>query len=490
MALARARNAAGKVVGFSKATLAGDLADYAKLVGVDSGGEPDGTVNEDARAALGSPDLLTVNFASVMQHPEKVPERLAGAGITAVQDAYVTPEMLPYYDLLRQTGKLSFRVNLMQLYNPEEFRKGDGSIDYQAVVDKARSIRTKYAGDDLIRAEAIKIFADGVLEGNPYATPPTLPDSPSLKPYLQPIFARGTDGKLIVKGYVDTGSALCATVRANPAKFAAAGAAAAFARAHGYLPAQCTISSGRLQHDRQVILVYARAVHLAGFTLHIHAIGDAAVRTAIDAIEGARSADGNDHLPDTIAHLQIVAPDDVARIGKDHLFLAYTYSWANAEPEYDLSVIPFFERVNGTGYKAFHNPDFYYERQFYPVRQTRDAGAILVAGSDAPVNTPDPQPFVNMQLAVTRAVPGRPPANPAERIALGQGLQAYTIDGARAMGRDREFGSITLGKSADFIEIDQDILDLERQGKAEAIGKTRVLKTWFRGKLVYTKPDA
>ncbi|KUR74583.1 amidohydrolase [Novosphingobium sp. Fuku2-ISO-50] len=490
MALAKARNAMGKVVGFSKATLAGDLADYVKLVGVDQAGEPDGTVNEDARVALGSPDLLTVNFAAIMQHPEKVPERLASSGITAVQDAYVTPAMLPYYDLLRQSGKMSFRVNLMQLYNPEEFRTANGAIDYQAVVDQARSIRTKYAGDDLIRAEAIKIFADGVLEGNPYANPPTLPDAPSLKPYLQPIFGPGADGKLIVKGYVDTGSALCATVRANPAKFSDAATAAAFARAHGYTPAQCTISSGRLQHDRQVILDYARAAHLAGFTLHIHAIADAAVRTAIDAIEGARAADGNDHLPDTIAHLQIVAPEDVARIGKDHLFLAYTYSWANVEPEYDLAVVPFFERITGTGYKAFHNPDSYYERQFYPVRQTRDAGGILVAGSDAPVNTPDPQPFVNMQLAVTRAVPGQPPANPAERIALSQVLQAYTIDGARAMGRDREFGSITMGKSADFILIDQDILDLEHQAKPEAIGKTRVLKTWFRGKLVYTRPNA
>ncbi|MGQ4827580.1 amidohydrolase family protein, partial [Enterococcus faecalis] len=94
-------------------------------------------------------------------------------------------------------------------------------------------------------------------------------------------------------------------VRARPQDYADG---AAFKRQHGYLPAQCGISSGRLQHDRQVILDYARAAHLAGFTLHIHAIGDAAMRTAVDAIEGARAADGNDHTPDTLAHLQIVAP--------------------------------------------------------------------------------------------------------------------------------------------------------------------------------------
>lgn len=487
MALARARNAQGQVVGYTKATIARDFVAQRPLIGVDAQGEPNGTVNEEARDLMHSPDLLTVKLAQLMQHPEKVPERISSAGITALQDAFVTPEMIAYYDRLRQSGAMSFRANLMQLYNPEEFRKADGTIDYAAVVAQASSIRSHFAGDDLVRAEAIKIFADGVLEGNPYADPPTQPDAPSLQPWLQPIFGPGADGKLMVKGYVDTASPLCVAVRARPQDYADG---AAFKRQHGYLPAQCGISSGRLQHDRQVILDYARAAHLAGFTLHIHAIGDAAVRTAVDAIEGARAADGNDHTPDTLAHLQIVAPEDVARIGRDHLFLAYTYSWANIDPDYDLSVIPFVTRIKGTGTAAFHDPASYYERQFYPVRQTRDAGAVLVAGSDAPVNTPDPQPFVNMQFAVTRAIPGSPAANPAERISLADVLRAYTLDGARALGRDREFGSLIPGKSADFITIDQDILALEAAGKADLIGQTRVLKTWFKGRLVYARPAA
>ncbi|WP_420382467.1 TonB-dependent receptor domain-containing protein [Novosphingobium sp.] len=483
VALARAHTPAGKAIGFSKATLATVFAAQSKIIGVDAAGEPDGTVNEDARDMMDSPDLITVSLNALMKHPEKVSERLAKSGITAVQDALVVPATVPYYELLRKSGLMTFRANLMQLYNPEAFRNAAGAIDYPAVITLAKSYRTKFAGDDLIRAEALKIFADGVLEANPYATPPALPDAPKLTPYLQPTFGPGPDGKLMVTGYVDTASTLCADVRANPARYADG---AGFARAHGYLPAQCALSQGQLQHDRQVILDYAKAAHLAGFTLHIHAISDAAVRTAIDAIEGARAADGNDHTPDTIAHLQLVTPEDVARIGRDHLFLAYTYSWANADPDYDLVTIPFFEHVTGTGYKAFHDPAFKYEHEFYPVRETRDAGGILVAGSDAPVNTPDPQPFVNMQLAITRAVPGEPAASIGQHITLHEALQAYTIDGARAMGRDREFGSLTMGKSADFIVIDQDVFALERAGKADAIGTTRVLKTWFRGKLVYT----
>ena len=489
VALARAHTLGSPTspIGYSKATLANEFAAMTKVIGVDAHGEPDGTVNEDARDLLDSPDLITVNFAAVMAHPEKVPERLSKSGITAVQDALVVPATFPYYEKLRKSGLMTFRANLMQLYNPESFRTAAGAIDYPAVIALANSYRVKFAGDDLVRAEALKIFADGVLEANPYATPPSLPDAPKLTPYLQPTFGPGPDGKLMVTGYVDTASALCVDVRAHPAKYRDG---AAFAKAHGYLPAQCALSSGQLQHDRQVILDYAKAAHLAGFTLHIHAISDAAVRTAIDAIELARAADGNDHTPDTIAHLQVVTPEDVARIGRDHLFLAYTYSWANADPDYDLVTIPFFEHVKGTGYKAFHDPAFRYEHEFYPVRDTRNAGGILVAGSDAPVNTPDPQPFVNMAAAITRAIPGEPAASPWEAIPLHQALQAYTIDGARAMGRDREFGSLTTGKSADFIEIDQDIFALERDGKAADIGSTKVLKTWFRGKLVYTRPKA
>ncbi len=213
------------------------------------------------------------------------------------------------------------------------------------------------------------------------------------------------------------------------------------------------------------------------------------MRAAVDAIEGARAADGNDKTPDTIAHLQVVSPEDVTRIGKDHLYLAYTYSWMNADPAYDLSVVPFFERMSGNSFAAFHKPDSYYERQFYPARSTKLAGAILAAGSDAPVNTRDPQPFVNMQIGVTRSLPGLPPANPQERLTVRDLIDAYTLNGARAMGRADAFGSLEVGKSADFILLDQDILALGDAGHADQIGKTRVLETWFKGRKVYAAPS-
>jgi predicted amidohydrolase YtcJ len=485
LGLARARDDAGNVVGYSAASLKTTFKPLQKLIGVDAAGEPNGTVNEEARDRIGAPDMLTANLPSLMKTPEVVPERLNSVGITAIQDAWVAPAMLPFYDTLLARGALTVRVNLMQLYEPEDFRRPDGSIDYERLLAGAKTIRSKYAGSDLVRAPGVKIFADGVLEGNPYATPPTLPDSPSLKPYLQPIFGPDASGKLAVKGYADPQSAACRAERADPDHYAGLEGATAFMKATGYHPAQCAISSGKLQHDRSVIMDYAKAAHLAGFTLHIHAISDAAVETAVDAIEAARAADGNDKTPDTIAHLQLVSPRDVARIGKDHLYTVYTYSWATAVPDYDISVVPFFEHVSGNSFAAFHDPDSYYERQFYPARSTRDAGAILAAGSDAPVNTRDPQAFVNMQIGVTRAQPPFPPANPQERLNIRDLIDAYTINGARAMGREREFGSLEVGKSADFILLDQNIVKVADDGHPEKIGATKVLKTWFQGREVY-----
>jgi predicted amidohydrolase YtcJ len=487
VALARARNGAGQVVGYSKATLAGEFKAYGKLVGVDERGEPNGTANEESRKAMGAPNILEVDFAEVMKAPERVTARLNSVGITGILDAVVPPEALPLYDALEQRHKLTVRATLAQFYDPDQIRTSAGQPDWDRMVSSATAVRAKYANDPLLRADVVKLFADGVLEGNPYAVPPTLPEVAAIKPYLQPIFKAGQDGHLSVVGYVDTASPLCEAVRAHRAEYEPAAAATAFLKEHGYHPDQCRISTGQLQHERAVILEYARRFHLAGFGVHIHAIGDLPIRTAVDAIEAARAADGVSSTHDALAHIQLVHPDDVARIGRDHLYLAFTYSWANADPEYDLSVVPFLDRVLGGDYAALHPADGYYENNAYPVRALRDAGATLLAGSDAPVNTRDPQPFVNMAMAVTRRLPGRPPLNVAESVPLRDAIDAYTINGARYLGRDRDAGSLEAGKSADFVVLDRDILALADGGKADDVAKTRVLETWFMGKAVYVR---
>src|ERR1700730_362086 len=292
MALARAKNAKGERIGFTRATLATDFAPVARLVGVDASGEPNGTANEEARYVMDATPLLLVDLPEVMKAPERITQRLNSVGITGMLDAAVAPELLPMYDGLEKSGKLTVRATLAQWYDPEKYRNAGGTIDYDRMVREASAVRAKYANDPLIRADVVKLFADGVVEGNPYAVPPTLPEVASLHAYLQPIFGKDEQGHLTVSGYVDTGSVLCQDVRKHAAKYGKPAAVSAFIKANGYHPDQCAISTGQLQHDRAVILEFVRRFHLAGFNLHIHVINDAAVRAAVDAIEAARAGDG------------------------------------------------------------------------------------------------------------------------------------------------------------------------------------------------------
>jgi len=487
LALAQAKDSAGKVVGLSKQSLTKQFREYRPFVGVDANGEPNGAVNEDARYLINRNSMLNVDLDLVARAPERVTQKLNSAGITAFLDAMTSPEALAVYDKLYASGHMTARARLAQFYDPSRTRTADGRVDYDLILVKASATRAKYANNPLIRADFIKIFADGVLEGNPYAIPPTLPNAASLRPFLQPIFGRDASGNVTVTGYVDTASALCANVRSRPQQYESSAAIQAFIKAHGYHPAQCAISHGTLQHAREVILEYARRAHVAGFNLHIHAIGDTAVRTAIDAIEAARKFDGVATTHDGLAHLQVVDPADVARFGHDHLYAAFTYAWMNTEQGYDLTVIPFFQKVSGNSYQALHQPGSYYESNAYPVRAIEAAGGILVAGSDAPVETNDPRPFVNMARAVTRAYPGLPALSPGQSIPLRDVLAAYTVNGAQMLYLKDVAGSLEVGKSGDFIVLDRDILALADSGHAAEIADTKVLATWFRGEQVYSR---
>lgn len=146
--------------------------------------------------------------------------------------------------------------------------------------------------------------------------------------------------------------------------------------------------------------------------------------------------------PDTIAHAQFINPADVVRLGKDHINVAFTYAWSYTDPDYDITVVPFIDKVTGTGPRALHDPKFYYERNAYPTRSVKAAGATLIAGPDAPVDTRDPRPFTNMQMALTRRFAGQPALNPSQTIGINDVLDADTINGARALGRGDDIGSI------------------------------------------------
>jgi len=494
-ALALAKNAKGETVGYSKKTLATDFAHYTAVVGVDRNGEPSGDIQDEGRSVIDSSDVSRQEFAKLLAEPQRLALRLNSSGITAIWDAATSASggifgpdsMYDVYDKLQKQGQQSFRVNMAQLWEPEDFRDADGRVNWDALFAKADVIRQKYARNPLASADSVKIFADGDMEANPNNTPPTFGASFRPVPYLQPIFEKDAQGFLSVKGYVDISSPECVFARAVPADVSTPTAIADFTKRYGFHPGQCAISFGIPQHAPWIFNDYVMKAHLKGYTVHIHTISDAAVHMALEAIEAARKADGVYSRPDTLAHLQCATPADIKRIGEDHLNLVYTFSWMYAEPKgYDLSTVPFFNKVQGNSYEALHNPNDYFEQCNYPTKTSKDAGAVLIAGSDAPVLTRDPQPFVNMEMGVTRSRRGGQPSSPWQRLSVEDVIDAYTIDGARALNRSREIGSLEVGKSADFIMVDQDILELAHSGHPEKIGDTKVLATWFMGKKVYS----
>lgn len=483
-ALALARVKGLPPIGLNAATARTEFARHRAYIGVDAAGEPDGYITESAARLIPAPSIGP-DPEHLGDVPDRIAEVLASRGITAILDAGGGETNYRVFDRLQSEGKLNLHVRFAQDFDFEEYSDPAGKIDFERMEADAAKVRARYAANPLVRAEAVKLYADGVLEGNPMSVPPTLPNSPMQRPFLQPIFARDAAGRMTVKGYVDTAGMLCQTVRANMAL--ALDRAAQFEARNGFHPAQCRIESGKLEHPRDQIMEFARRFHADGFTLHIHAIGDAAVATAVDAIEAARKAAPDRKAPHAIAHLQIIAPGDIARIGKGRIYTAFTFAWANALKDYDMTVMPFIDRIEGNSDAAFYSQRNYTYRQSYPAQSVARAGGVLTGGSDAPVETRDPRPFYNIQYAVTRQHPGGIRFNPGEALTIDQALAAYTINGARGLGLGARIGSLEPGKRADFIVLDQDIVTMARDPQLrQKIRDTRVLETWFGGRKVWS----
>ncbi|GHK05271.1 amidohydrolase [Streptomyces sp. Y2F8-2] len=216
---------------------------------------------------------------------------------------------------------------------------------------------------------------------------------------------------------------------------------------------------------------YVTELDALGFQCHFHALGDRAVRDALDAVEAARKANGPSDTRPHLAHLQIVHPDDVPRFAQLGATANIQPLWAAHEPQMDELTIPFLGPERAA-------------RQ-YPFGALLRAGATLAAGSDWPVSSPDPMQGVH--VAVNRVLPGgsRPVFLPEERIGLTDALTAYTAGSAYVNHLD-DTGTLRTGALADLVVLDRD----PYAGPPEAIGETRVALTYVGGACVYAAPDA
>jgi len=211
------------------------------------------------------------------------------------------------------------------------------------------------------------------------------------------------------------------------------------------------------------------ALDAEGFQVHLHTLGDRAVREALDALEAARAANGLRDARHHLAHLQVVHPEDVPRFAPLGATATIQPLWAVHEPQMDELTIPFL----GEGLA---------ERQ-YPFADLHAAGAPLAAGSDWAVSSADP--WAGMHVAVNRTPPDAhgpvQPFLPHQRLSLGTALTAYTLGSARVNSLEHRTGSLEVGKDADLAVHDRDPF----AGPAEQIGRTRVLQTYVQGRRVH-----
>ncbi|MFI6767356.1 amidohydrolase [Streptomyces sp. NPDC050355] len=225
--------------------------------------------------------------------------------------------------------------------------------------------------------------------------------------------------------------------------------------------------------DPEELRAYVTLLDAEDFQVHFHALGDRAVREALDAVEAARRTNGRRDTRPHLAHLQVVHPDDVPRFRRLGATANIQALWAAHEPQMDELTIPFLGAQRAA-------------RQ-YPFGDLLRAGATLAAGSDWPVSSPDP--LAALHVAVNRRTPEAPSSVPVflpeQRIDLGSALAAYTAGSAYANHLD-DTGSIQPGKLADLVVLDRDPFD----GPDEEIAETRVLQTFVGGRRVYAAENA
>ncbi|WP_433291209.1 amidohydrolase [Actinoplanes sp. CA-030573] len=227
-----------------------------------------------------------------------------------------------------------------------------------------------------------------------------------------------------------------------------------------------TANKGLSFIDPERLPAYVTQLDALGFQPHFHALGDRAVRDALNAVEAARAANGMRDTRPHLAHLQVVHPDDVPRFAELGAIANMQPYWAAHEPQMDELTIPFLD------------PDL--ARRQYPFGDLERAGARLAGGSDWPVSTPDP--LQGIHVAVNRVHHGDDADGflPEQKLSLGTALRAYTEGSAFANHLD-DTGRIATGFRADLAVLDRDPFD----GRPEEIGDTKVAMTFIDGKRVY-----
>jgi len=206
-------------------------------------------------------------------------------------------------------------------------------------------------------------------------------------------------------------------------------------------PYEGTDDRGILTFDPMELRTDVARAAAGGLAVAIHAIGDRAVRIALDAIAPTRMT--SPVLRQRLEHIQLVREEDLGRFGA-------------------LGVIASMQPIHCTSDRDIADRYWGPKRtpRAYPWRTLLERGAVLAFGSDAPVEPIDP--LLGIHAAVARRRPGdRDAWFPAQRLTLDEALHAYTAGAAYSTGREREWGTLEVGMRCDATVVDRDLAKLD-----------------------------
>jgi predicted amidohydrolase YtcJ len=230
--------------------------------------------------------------------------------------------------------------------------------------------------------------------------------------------------------------------------------------------------SGAFFYEQDIVDDYFTRLDALGLQIHVHAIGDAAIRRALDGFEAMRAANGMSDNRHQIVHLQLIHEDDRPRFGELNVGAVFQSLWAYPDPAAMELDIPMLGKERTW--------------QMYPIASVQESGGRIVGGSDYFVT--DLNPLLAIETAMTRQNPWTNEGevlNEDEGVDLATMLDAYTINGAYQMKLDDVQGSIEVGKRADFVILDRNLFEIP----ASEISDARVVMTVFDGRTVYELAD-
>jgi predicted amidohydrolase YtcJ len=223
--------------------------------------------------------------------------------------------------------------------------------------------------------------------------------------------------------------------------------------------------------DPEVLIDRVVKADELGFRIRFHAIGDAAIRLALDAFEEAVRKNGKRDSRHTIEHIEVIDSDDIERFSKLGVI-------ASMQPDHMAA-------SSREVYSSIIGPER--EKNVFLTKSLLNSGASLALGTDFPVSI-SLNPMRQIYTAITRVDSSGDPKNtwhPEQKLTLAEALQAYTYGSAHGCFREHELGTIEEGKLADLVVLDRNLFDIP---ESEVL-KTKVELTINDGKVVYKSEE-